>query len=87
MSSPLEKYVRIALALIGIIGALFAPWWLAVTCMVLLSLRFPAWEVPFIGLTIDLLWLPGDGFHIPVFTLLGILLVWLASPLRRQFLL
>lgn len=88
MLYPLETYLRVFVALIGFFGALFAPWWVPVICMVLLSLRFTAWEVPFIGLLIDLLWLPGNNtVSIPVFTLIGIVLVWVASPLRKQFLL
>jgi hypothetical protein len=55
--------------------------------MVLLSLRFAAWEVPLIGLYMDFLWLPGGHFMMPYFLIFGIAVVWLASPLRRQLLL
>ena len=83
-----ETYLRIFVAFVGFVGALFAPWWVPLICMILLSLRFTAWEVPFIGLLIDFLWLPsGTGFHPPLFMLIGIALVWIASPLRKQFLL
>lgn len=88
MSYPLETAARIVIALAGFLGALFAPWWVPLACMLLLSLRFPAWEVPFIGLLVDFLWLPSGGnFAFPLFTILGIAFVWLAHPLRRQFLL
>jgi len=83
-----EKFVRTFLALAGFLGALFAPWWVPLGCMILLSLRYSAWEVPLIGLCVDFLWLPSGGhFMVPVFTLLGIIIVWAASPLRRQLLL
>ena len=88
MLYPLETYVRVGVTLAGLLGALFAPWWVPLICMLLLSLRFSAWEVPFIGLLVDFLWLPGDKtFAIPIFMLAGIVLVWVASPLRKQFLL
>lgn len=73
--------------LIGSAGALFASWWLALLCMVLLALRYPAWEVLAIGFLIDLVWLPGgDGFSIPLFTLGAIVMVWIFAPLRARFL-
>jgi len=84
---PPETVVRVFLALAGCAAALFAPWPFAVACMVLLSLRFAAWEVPLIGLLMDLLWLPETHFMIPYCTVFGIAVVWLASPLRRQLLL
>jgi hypothetical protein len=88
MSYRPETLVRILLALAGFLGAFFAPWWVPFICMILLSLRFSAWEVPLIGLCVDLLWLPsGTHFALPLFTLLGIALVWAASPLRKQLLL
>ena len=88
MSSRSEKILRVFVAIAGFSGVVFAPWWLPVICMVLLSLRYAAWEVPLIGLLMDLAWLPAGGhLAIPVFTLLGIAVVWLTSPLRRQLLL
>ena len=80
MSYHLETLVRVILALVGFLGVLVAPWWV--------PLMYAAWEVPLIGLLMDFVWLPSQGhFAIPVFTLLGIIMVWLASPLRKQFLL
>jgi hypothetical protein len=88
MSYRLETSVRVLVALCGFCGAVFAPWWVPLVCMVLLSLRYAAWEVPLIGLCMDLLWLPGTGhMMLPVFTLFGVALVWLLAPLRQQFLL
>ena len=80
---------RISIALVGIAGAFFAPWWLPAVCMVLLSLRWRAWEVPLLGLLIDFLWLPAGSplIHVPLFTLTGLAIVWLFEPMRSQFLL
>lgn len=39
-----------------------------------------------IGLLIDLTWLPAEGISLPLFTIGGIVLVWIFMPLRRQFL-
>jgi len=84
--SPSETKVRFAVGAVGIAGAFFLPWWVPLACMIGLSLRYPAWEVLVIGLVMDLLWLPGQGFEIPVFLLAGIALVWICAPLRQQFL-
>ncbi len=85
MWSPADLF-RALLAALAVVGALVAPWWLPAACMLLLSLRFDAWEVPLIGLWVDLLWLP-TPHSIPWFTLYGIAVVWLAAPLRKQLLL
>jgi hypothetical protein len=88
-SYPRSNVVRIALALVGAFGALFLAWWVPLICMILLSLRWAAWEVLMIGLFMDFLWLPGSGsggFHLPFFTIGGIALVWMCAPLRAQFL-
>jgi len=83
-----DTFVRVCVAIVGFAGVLFAPWWVPAICMLLLSLRYAAWEVPLIGLCMDFVWLP-SGAHvaIPLFTILGVMVVWLASPLRRQLLL
>ncbi|MEK7134101.1 MAG: hypothetical protein AAB804_03480 [Patescibacteria group bacterium] len=79
--------VRLLLILLGVVGTLFAPWWVSPLCMILLSLRYPAWEVPFLGLLIDLVWLSGgSGFSVPLFTIVGVCMVWILAPLREQFL-
>ncbi len=88
MSLRRDNLVRILLALAGVFSALVAPFWVPALCMLLLSLRFRAWEVPLIGLLVDLLWLPSVGFvhPFPVFTTLGIIFLWALEPLRREFL-
>ncbi len=84
--SPSETKIRAVLCLVGLLGAFFAPWWVPLICMIGLALRYPAWEVLIIGLVMDLLWLPGEGFHTPVFLIGAIVLVWICAPLRNQFL-
>ena len=83
---PSEIKIRVLVASIGMAGAFFAPWWVPLVCMIVLAVRYPAWEVLFIGLVMDLLWLPEGGLEIPVFLLAGIVLVWICAPLRNQFL-
>lgn len=65
------------------------PAWLSVIVMIMLSLRFRAWEVVLIGLATDLLWHPGPGIlaPLPLFTIGAALLVWGLEPLRKQLLL
>lgn len=80
--------MRILIGLVAVISTFVAPWWVPALCMLALSLRFPAWEAPFIGLLMDLLWLPqGEHFMFPFFTLFGVIILWIARPLRRQLLL
>lgn len=83
---PSETSIRATLALIGLLGAFFAPWWVPLICMIALSLRYPSWEALAIGLVMDLLWLPSEGYEIPVFLIVGLVLVWICAPLRNQFL-
>ena len=83
---PSRTSVRILIALLGTLGVLFAPWWVPLLCMIVLSLRYPAWEVPLIGLLMDLVWLPATGLELPLFLIGGILIVWICAPLRSQFL-
>jgi len=78
---------RPILAVFGIIGAFFAPPWVPLLIMLILAVRYPAWEALLIGLLVDLLWLPATAFAaLPIFTLAGLALVWGCEPLRREFL-
>ncbi len=83
---PSATSIRVLLALVGFLGIFSAPWWVPLICMIALSLRYYAWEVPFIGLFMDLMWLPEAGFQIPMFLIGSIALVWICAPLRQQFL-
>ena len=78
--------MRFTLAILGFLCAIFLWPWMTLACMVMLSARYYAWEVLLMGLFIDLVWVPtGIPFHLPLFTLMGILLVWGFEPLRREF--
>lgn len=78
--------MRILLGIGGFGAAIFGPWWLPLVAMVLLSLRFRAIEVLFLGLFMDFFWLPsGTGW--PMFLIASILIVWLFEPLRKELLL
>jgi len=83
---PSETKIRFAVGAVGLLGAFFLPWWIPLVCMVGLALRYPALEVLVIGLVMDMLWLPGESFELPVFLITGIALVWICAPLRNQFL-
>lgn len=83
-----DNFLRVILACVAFLSMLFVPFWVPLACMALLSLRFRAWEVPLVGLAMDFLWLPEVGFvhPFPIFTVLGVVLVWVCEPLRREFL-
>lgn len=80
--------MRIALTLIGLIGVFFLPPWVPLICIILLSLRYRAWEVAVLGALTDLIWLPGgSSIHlVPFFTIISLIIVWGLEPLRVQFL-
>ncbi|OGG52615.1 hypothetical protein A2851_00365 [Candidatus Kaiserbacteria bacterium RIFCSPHIGHO2_01_FULL_53_29] len=86
--SYLRTNVRAALGLAAFLCAFFAPWWIPLVFMTLLALRWRAWEVPLLGLAMDLLFLPTIGlvYPIPFFMLFGLGIVWVFEPLRAQFL-
>jgi hypothetical protein len=84
----MERYFRVAIAIFGIIAVFVLPWWVAVACIVLLALRYQAWEAIVIGALIDLTWLPSVSVahSLPIFAILAIVIVWGLEPLRAQFL-
>lgn len=86
--SFLYRNFRYVLVSLGVVGAIVAPWFVPLAAIVLLALLYPAWEVLFIGLLVDFLWLPFGGAiqPLPLFTLAALLLVWGLEPLRREFL-
>lgn len=81
-----ENNTRLILDFIGAISVLSGPWWLPGIVIVLLSLRFRAWEAIIIGLLMDLLWLPTAG-HYPWYFIASIAIVWIFEPLRKELLL
>ena len=56
--------------------------------VVILSLRYRAWEAPFMGLCVDLTWGPSGSVValIPYATLISIFIVWALEPLRSELL-
>jgi len=80
--------LRVVIAVIGFVSAVFLPWYVPAVCIVLLSLRFRAWEAIALGVFMDLLWqLPGSGVTgLPLFTIFAIAVVWIFEPLRTEFL-
>lgn len=79
--------MRVLVVLVGIVGLLLGSVWIAVASMVVLAIRYRAWEIVAIGLFFDFAWQPtGATFAVPVFTLLSIGLVWAFEPIRAQFL-
>ncbi len=84
---PRTSLFRIVVAVCGFVAALIAPPWVAMLAVVILALRYAAWEALFIGLLIDLAWLPAISFqHLPLYTLFAIAIVWGLEPLRSRFL-
>lgn len=83
--------MRVAFALLALLSAFFAPPYLTLFLMAVLSLRYAAWEVILVGFLVDCLWFTPFGAEsflgfIPLFTIAGFLLVWGLEPLRREFL-
>ncbi len=82
--------VRIFLGAASFASVIFAPWWLVFFCILLLCLRFQAWEVILVGIFMDLYWMPSSIFTslyaLPLATLVAVLLIFGLEPLRRQLL-
>ncbi len=89
MSHLLTTSIRILLGIIGLAGIVVGPWFLTPLCIILLSLRFRAWEAILLGLIMDLTYEPSNGYlyGIPLFTLGAICVIWVFEPLRRELLL
>jgi hypothetical protein len=89
MYSQAENSVRIGVFLLGVAGTFFISPWVPAVCIVLLSLRFRAWEAVLLGVITDLQWLPAGSLldSPPWFTLGSIAIVWMLEPLRSEFLL
>lgn len=80
-----ENSFRIFLVAFGGYSVLFGPVWLPFVSMVLLSLRFRAWEVMALGLFYDFMYAP--YLQLPFFFIASICIVWVLEPLRRELLL
>jgi hypothetical protein len=85
--SALKNSARLLIALAGLFAVFFAPPYVPLLCMLLLCLRFRAWEALCIGFLMDMVWLPQASFHvIPFFAIAAIAMVWALEPLRLQLL-
>lgn len=80
--------IRVVLGLIGLVGLYTGPWFLTPIAIILLALRYRAWEGLILGLCMDLLWHPAGAFFqpFPLYTFGAIIIVWVLEPLRRQLL-
>jgi len=81
-------YLRIVLAAFAFLATVLGLPWAVLISMVLLALRFRAWEVLIIGVVMDFLWLPSESliWPLPLFTIGALLLVWGLEPLRNEML-
>lgn len=73
-----------------IVSALIAPWYVSIIPMIVLALRWRAWEIVAVGLLIDLLWMPAPltiVSALPLATCFAFFLVIVFEPLRRNLLL
>lgn len=81
------RVARIILVVVGLLSVLIAPPWVPAIIVLLLTLRWRAWEVLFIGALMDVLWLSDFFFYgLPVATLASALLLWLLEPFRKELL-
>lgn len=80
--------IRFVLVSAGFISVFFFSPVFVFAVIILLSLRYRAWEAPFMGLLIDFMWLPGGSMmmHVPFATLLALFIVWALEPLRSELL-
>lgn len=78
--------MRLCIAIAATLSAFVAPPAVTLIFMLVLSLRYAAWEVLFIGFLVDCLWFPQSAGFFPLFTFAGIVLVWALEPLRKEFL-
>ncbi|HET8581023.1 MAG TPA: hypothetical protein VFL98_00975 [Candidatus Paceibacterota bacterium] len=78
--------LRVLLAIAAFASALFASVWLTAILALVLAIGWEAWEVIFLGVLVDMLYLPPEGlWHIPMpATLLAIAIVWLMIPIRNR---
>ena len=79
---------RVGLALFGFGSIFFLSPIFVFLIMIILSVRFRAWEALFMGLIMDFMWAPGQSMMmlVPFATLLSIFIVWALEPLRSELL-
>lgn len=77
--------MRLVLSLLGLLSALFAPYYITALFIIALCVRYRAYEAVALGLILDFLWQPA-GAHLPFFTVIALVSLWGFEPLRREFL-
>lgn len=75
--------MRTVLAFLGFFSVIFLSSWAALVVIVVLSLRYRAWEAIAIGLFADMLW---HAHGIPYFMIAAIAIVWMLEPVRMRLL-
>lgn len=78
------RAVRILIALLGILAAVFGQPWLTFAIMLVLCVLFRSWEAVLLGAIVDFMWLPPG--HFPWFIISAVIFLWALEPLRREFL-
>ena len=80
--------MRLFLALLGLVCVFVFSWWITMLIVVALAIAYRAWEAIFIGMLLDIVWLPSGALvhQLPLCTLLSIVIVWALEPLRSEFL-
>jgi cellulose synthase/poly-beta-1,6-N-acetylglucosamine synthase-like glycosyltransferase len=78
--------MRVTLAALSFMSAIFAPVWVLFILAGITSVRYRAWEIILIGVLMDFVYLPVGGFFgFPfVATTVSLILVWGLEPLRNQ---
>ena len=77
-------WIRTTAIVVGLVGGLSISPIVPAAVILLLSLRWRAPEVLFLGLFLDLFYLPSG--HAPLFTIGAVAAQWILEPLRKEFL-
>jgi hypothetical protein len=80
--------IRVIVGLFGFTSIFFLSPIFVFLAVIILSVRYRAWEALFMGLILDFMWSPGGSMMmlIPFATLLSIFIVWALEPLRSELL-
>jgi hypothetical protein len=80
-------WLRILVVLIGLVCITLFPWWINGLCMILMVVRYRAWEVLIFASAMDVLYAaPSSHIFFPWCTAGALALLWVCEPLRRHFL-
>ncbi|RJR13659.1 hypothetical protein C4585_01630 [Candidatus Parcubacteria bacterium] len=83
-----SSILRILGAVVGLVGVFIGSPWIVAIIMILLAVRFRAWEILVVGVMMDFIWLPADLSvgHLPFFTIGALLLLWGLESFRKEIL-